>query len=380
MKISRRMLTQALSHHQVMPSFLEFVFPFGHQQYAEDFLFSGFRQDTRLRLSDGGLVVKDLGRSGREIRICYSLKSVERKEQNVGSPWSVRQTAVYHSLDIVTGKVCWIMVKGNNLIRDRVKFPDNLSSKDCSGSFGTVSESFASTLQTHLIMCDWADENWRWYLAFLEKDLQRLTRHALTIEIPKAHSFIEPKEYQEMKQPTKSIARTFSEMTKRKFTMAPHANSDSSTDNSQYQTPFPMAAVSLSLLKLPPNLPPGMGGSATEYKPDKDEIFSENTLQQVQVIEDKTNEVVLILEANIKIVKDIHRHYSKILCTDKCPHELRAGSIDSFGHFERRVENIVGDLEIQRSSAQTLLRLLENRKGIVSPLTFVQIFVLADIS
>jgi hypothetical protein len=98
------MITRVLTYHQVMPNFLDFLFPFGHQEYAEDFYFSGFREDTRLLLSDGGLKIPEFGRSGLEIRMCYSLKSVEPWKAKRDWPWAVRQTALYHSFDIVTGK------------------------------------------------------------------------------------------------------------------------------------------------------------------------------------------------------------------------------------------------------------------------------------
>lgn len=35
--VSYEMLTRALTYHQVMSNVLDFIFPFGHQHYAEDF-------------------------------------------------------------------------------------------------------------------------------------------------------------------------------------------------------------------------------------------------------------------------------------------------------------------------------------------------------
>ncbi|KAK0102818.1 hypothetical protein ONS96_005453 [Cadophora gregata f. sp. sojae] len=386
LRASRRMFVRALTHHQVMPSFLDFVFPFGHQQYAEDLLFSGFREDTKLVPSDGGLIIPELGRSGVEIRMCYSLKSVEPKIIDQDFPWSIRQTAVYHSFDLVTGKACWIVMKGSHLIRDRVRsassaIEEGSSSTELS-SFDSVSSSLGSALETHLVLCDWCDEDWRWYLTFLEKELQRLTRRALVIDIPKARSFVEPEAYQERKQHTKSITRTISAYTKRTLSSSrKYTSSSSSMEKGEYRPSFPQPPMSplsppVSPLdetapQLPPVLPPGMdpmGSQATYQKPEKDEVFSVRTLQQVQVIEDKTNEVLLIIEANIKIVKNIRKHYQTVLASDECPSELKSETRVKISYFEKRIANIIGDLEIQHSSAQTLLRLLENRKSILSGL------------
>ncbi|KAL5316660.1 hypothetical protein ACEPPN_015709 [Leptodophora sp. 'Broadleaf-Isolate-01'] len=386
LRTSRQMFVRALTHHQVMPNFLDFVFPFGHQQYAEDLLFSGFREDTRLTTSDGGLVIPELGRSGMEIRICYSLKSVEPKERDRDFPWSIRQTAVYHSFDLKTGKSCWIVMKGSHLIRDRVRSASSSSDGDSSSSelssFESISSSLGSALEMHLVLCDWCDEDWRWYLTFLEKELQRLTRRALIVDIPKARSFVELETFQEVKPHVKSITRTLSDYTKRTLSSSrKQTNSTSSMEKGEYRPSFPqppMSPLSPPLSPLddgapldPPVLPPGMGpvsSPAIYQKPRKDEVFSVRTLQQVQVIEDKTNEVLLILEANIKIVRDIRRHYQTVLASDECPPQLRSESKYKVAYFEKRISNIIGDLEIQHSSAQTLLRLLETRKSILSGL------------
>ena len=388
------MFTCALTHHQVMPNFTDFVFPFGHQLYAEDFHFSGFREDTRLLISDGGLQIPELGRSGREVRMCYSLKSVEPHSSKKKWPWSVRQTALYHSFDVVTGKAFWIVIKGSNLIRDRLREATSPNSESNElKAFESTASSFASTLAMHLVLCDWCDEDWRWYLTFLESRLQDLTRHSLAVDIPKAPRFVEPEYSPLVKQPTMSFRRTVTDLTKRTLSASRRLTMSSSTSNhTKYQASFPLPTLSPidqsspqpppslppgmvghsapnmppSLppgIKLPPSLPPGMGGSTTDHS--SDEIFSVRTLQQVQFIEDKTNEVLLILEANIKIVTSIKQHYETVLASEDCPNELRTDCKTEVAHFRKRIDNIMGDLEIQHSSAVTLLRLLENRKSLV---------------
>jgi hypothetical protein len=366
------MLACVLTHYQVMPNFLDFIFPFGRQEYAEDFHFSGFREDTRQLLSDGGLRIPELDRSGLEIRMCYSLKSVEPWERNPDWPWAVRQTALYHSFDLVTGKAFWIVVKGSHLIKERVQSatapPPGGASSELS-SFGSIASSLASSLAMHLVLCDWCDEDWRWYLTFLEKRFQTLTRRSLIVDIPKAPSFVEPPTFQTVKSPSMSVRRTFSDLTKRTLSATRRYTSSGSTlqEKTKYQPSFPQPAplsdVDPSAPQLPPQLPPGMGGPTVDRS--SDEIFSAKTLQQVQEIEDKTNEVLLILEGNIKIVSSIRAHYRKILTSEDCPPELKNSSKAEFSKFEKRIDNILSDLDVQYSSAQTLLRLLENRKSLV---------------
>src|SRR5438046_7112362 len=99
LRITYNMLLRLLSYLQVMPSFLDFLFTYGIRQYAQDLHLVGFRSDSRLKEVDRGLVVNELGRSGREIRMCYCLKGVEPSNSEPEWGWSIRQTVVYHSLD-----------------------------------------------------------------------------------------------------------------------------------------------------------------------------------------------------------------------------------------------------------------------------------------
>ena len=69
-----------LTYHQVMPAFLDFLFPFGFQKYRQDFHFGGFRQHTTLSDLDRGLAIAEIGRSGRGYQLCYSLKAVEQSK------------------------------------------------------------------------------------------------------------------------------------------------------------------------------------------------------------------------------------------------------------------------------------------------------------
>lgn len=104
LKTTRQMLMTIFSYHQVMPAVLDFLFPFGRQEYAKDFHFSGFRQDTCLAEFERGLQIPELGWSGLGIQLCYGLKSVETSLSQPEWPWSIRQCAIHHSLDLESGR------------------------------------------------------------------------------------------------------------------------------------------------------------------------------------------------------------------------------------------------------------------------------------
>ncbi|PSN67391.1 hypothetical protein BS50DRAFT_634765 [Corynespora cassiicola Philippines] len=180
-----------LSYHQVPHHFLDFVFPFGRQVEARDFHFSGLREDFCLDSTHYGTELEELGRSGREIRFSYNLRSVECHESTEKDPrkppeaqqvldWSIRQTAIYHSFDVETGRSFWINIKGNSVLEERIKDADEQSSSSCARS---RSETFRKSLATHLLFCDWSGENWRWYINDLEEKFEHITRDVLATQV-----------------------------------------------------------------------------------------------------------------------------------------------------------------------------------------------------
>jgi len=401
------MFTTVLTHYQAMPSFLDFVFPFGHQLYAEDFYFSGFREDTRMSLSDGGLQIPELGRSGRDVRLCYNLKSVESIEnqgQRRDLPWSVRQTALYHSFDIDTGKASWVVIKGNHLVRDRIKSATtpHAGNESRYKFFETTAGAFISTLTTHLVLCEWSVEDWRWYITSLEKKLQELTRKTLAVDIPRGP--ISP----DASSPTERMqtpVRTFSQQISQRAFSFGHRVTGLSM-NSQLETlpesrskpamsgrpmlppilppgkgaPFqsdssePRIKPSMSgRPMLPPVLPPGKGGPLQSESPDLDEVVSLSILQRVQNVEDRATEVLLSLTTNIKVVDNIMEHYDGIIpmIEEKCPGEFKERFAVEKTRFKKRIAGVLRDLDMARLSSETLLSLVQRRKELVSRFPYI---------
>lgn len=172
LKVSRRMVIEIMTYHQVMPAYLDFMFVFGEQPEQPDLRFSGFREQTNIGLSFQSLAIPSLGRSGRQFQICYNIKNVELKKQDTSNfmhdEWSIRQTAVFHSFDIITGVTLWILTKGGLDLQQRFKELTGKEARPEDKSFGTAEESFRSSLSAHLLWCYWATDDWRSYLRWLE--------------------------------------------------------------------------------------------------------------------------------------------------------------------------------------------------------------------
>jgi hypothetical protein len=351
LKISRKMLMLALTYHQVIPSFLDFLFPFGRQEHAQDFHFSGFRHENRLAEIDRGLCLPDLGRSGLDIRLCYSLRSVETSPAEPHWPWSIRQTAISHSFDIENGQSAWIVIKGNQLIKKRIVSATESSSRSELSSYETRDRAFSSTLATHLLVCNWAGENWRWYISFLEQELQKITRQALAIQVTDSS---EP-----------SLRQGQTSKPELKLPVCKHKSFTWPTRKATFQakdlsSPPPSTSGPLRLQECLDE-----SGEQSEDAKPSEEPFSFGVLQRTQFIEERANEALLVLKVNTNVLAEMRQHYASIIDSEDCPTDLSLDCRGDVARFERRVAGIEHDLRMQQARTETLLRLLADRKSLV---------------
>jgi hypothetical protein len=341
---SRKMLMYAFTYHQVMPAFLDFLFPFGQQIYTQDFFFSGFRHENRLLEADAGPSLPKLGRSGREIRMCYSLKSVERVEElGPEQTWSVRQTATYHSFDVETGVALWISVKGNDLIEDRIRCATENLEPD-QRPFSTKDRAFQESLESHLINCKWAGEEWRWYLNFLEEELQGNTRRTLFAKVVRGRR---PEE-----EATLKFLKT------RTMSMKKPANGN--TENNQTNLLQPASAISQARASRNRS-----ASRESRMEASNQDQFSFSDLQHIQSLEDKANEVIFVLNTNIEVLNELKGYYKALTTSEEYNKDFSTVHRRSVERFQKQITIIVRDLQMQISRAGTLVRTLANRKALV---------------
>lgn len=191
-----------------MPAFLDFLFTFGLSEHTKDFHFSGFRSEMNFDDGDTRLVLLQMGRSGRELRMAYIMRGVERVPSQTSWPWAIRQSAIYHSFNIETERSVWLVVKANKVLKKRIAtlcedqalYPAECHEDDL--------RSFDSSLISHLLVCEWASEQWRWYVSYIESQVQDLTRDVLTesvdlpVELRKSPTFPPVSNKPDMDKPT----------------------------------------------------------------------------------------------------------------------------------------------------------------------------------
>ncbi|KAF2473093.1 uncharacterized protein BDR25DRAFT_128515 [Lindgomyces ingoldianus] len=434
------MLTFLFSYYQIMASFLDFISPFGKQEHAEDSHFSAVKEDIRLDSRHSGLKIRELGRSGLEIRIGYNLRSVERSPGQKDFPWSIRQTAVYHSFDLETAHTLWVNFKGNKLLKKRVE--EVLASSDAH-KIGSCSQAFTTSLQQHVLFCDWSGENWRWYINYLETELHKMSRNALAVPVnnsailkshvrqhictdhcaascgihvrqssddsrddpqlclPRYQSKTSPSVRQE--SPSEStidklrgsdwalparrsykflklfIGPTLSTLRYNRLSSLLSGQSDL-TDHSSTSSLTPVAETpgleEKSDTKRSPNATqdaqqdqwnPQDKNSCAEAgnQASSEESFTIRDLQRMHYIEEQLQEANLVLRMNIENLHDLRQLYSSISSHQGFPTKIKSSCGSDLADFDRRVLGVEKDHRTQLWRTETILQLLNNRKGLL---------------
>ena len=413
-----------------MPSFLDFVFPFGKQETAQDFYYASLRDDNNISQNSKAIEIPELNRSGSEVRTCYNLRSVEQSEGQAGLPWSIRQSAIYHSFDVITGQSVWINVKGNKLIKNRIL---EAAASDTLSKIQSRSAAFSATFAVHLLMCDWAVENWRWYINDLETELGRLTATPLatledkvagTSSTPRKSSNIESgygipispfdRKAEQLAQSPRTVSNYASPgFLSRGTTLADQDISESTASScwgntkipnekgtrswierlpiainekfktmrsSQWQpwkqtfsgpsirqNPSVLETTYLEERRAPPELPPRFTESVCE-RTDNDFTFVDS--QRITTLEEKVQEVLLVLKLNVDVMGDLRDLYSGITDLPGFPIDLRMECQADIKRFNSRVLRAEKDIHMLQFRTKTFLCLIASRKELVCLKTF----------
>lgn len=340
-----------MSYHQMMPSFLDFLFSFGTTHHAKDFYYIGFRHDTTLGKPDKRVAISTLGRSGQCLQLCYSLRSVESSPQQEKWPWSIRGIATHHAFDFETGRMSWVIVKGEGgvSIKDRIIAEASSSNGNMLSKFDSRDQGFSSSMSAHLLLCNWSVENWRWYINFIEQEVQAITRKTLSMTVVQPQAGNKPQ----------LLFRTASGFLK--TTTTPKSYFAKTKSN-------PPKLVAASSTSGPPPPPPLLSASPGTVRLDSfgsDSEFSFEDLQRIEYIEEHANDALLVIKLNSSVLSALVRHYTSIMESMSCPHVFKRECAVNFRQFVSRISDISIENETQQARLETLLRLLADRKGLV---------------
>ncbi|KAJ4327749.1 hypothetical protein N0V84_001858 [Fusarium piperis] len=183
-----------------MARFLDFTCAFKYRETPHSFAY--FRDEDYLgsQHHQPGLSAK--GRSGIRIQHCFNLLGVERSRDNTG--WLLRQTAAYHSYDLVQGRALWVVIKGDNTMRRRLESATEESVRKRDTALYSVDGSFARTLIDHLHITQWCFENWETYAESLELEFRNISKaadHAPVHDTTESIAIIKPLDQQPAQSP-----------------------------------------------------------------------------------------------------------------------------------------------------------------------------------
>ncbi|KAH7090175.1 hypothetical protein FB567DRAFT_589584 [Paraphoma chrysanthemicola] len=369
--LSRDMLGYLFTYYEIPPSFLERLFGFGQRVEGRKHNTRPFNNESRMYQIQRGPAIPELNVSGCDLRIHYSVSSVEPsstspsldKSTSSSLNWSVRSTAIYHSFDVETGQVVWVNIKGNRELEDRtlvavedsqLRYPIEASAMPC----------LQATLRTHVAFVDIARENWSLYIDDIETMIDTATARVLVMPVEQVYSTNPTGEEIISRSspliPTKASLRSTPSLEKRIGT------DSASSDRGQ-------------VLMLPPELPPRWDPKSgnTHSRQDRDKEtqllndFAFGDLQHVEFIEEKLQEMIAVADSNSRALRGLRELYRSFLHHLSQKPEKLASIYDcdrikeDLGVFELQIGNIEGDLETQRARSKLLVSKIHERKALL---------------
>jgi hypothetical protein len=317
---------------------------------------SALRVESRLQEEQRGPEITSLCRSGLDIRVCYTLRSVEQSLNQVPLPWSIRQTAIYHSFDLLTEEALWINIKGNQLLETRIEesiIPDEPADT-------STQSPFAASLSAHLIFAEWSVEGWGSYIDDIEAHMQRLTLRSIIDPVFKPVVSVN----QHARNHSKSSIPTASDASRSpKHLSTPPVCRNNSTDYVGYGKrkkhateliPGPVVAPKNHQLVLP---------ETNRSQPLAS--FSFEDLKRLHHLEEKVEEVITVLALNTGTLSDLKATYMSTWNAQRKRIPSRSYDVQTFYTQMMAIEK---DLDIQSIRAKALLKKVQERRIMVRDL------------
>lgn len=362
------------TYFRVMPEVIEFLFSFGFQSVAQDPYFCSFFQRTCLSASSQTLAVPELAWSGSEIQVCYNLRSVEKSGSDPND-WSIRPCAVHHTLDVVNIRANWVVIKANEAMKSRIGQATGGDDHNPISSFETLDRAFAASLATHLILCHWAAEQWRWYTNSLEDQFQNTSGRTLTAPVILPSSPVAAQDSFRMRPRVDTqksngsiiarISRTQTMLTEKLSISSPKPRSPTQRTYTDPESGFSQPLPPHISMKEDPDEDLEQPQPEPSFENSEEQDFSFAKLQKIQHIEEKAHEALLIIKMNINVIGQLKQYYDTIIKSRHFPQGIRDLCQGDLEQFELRTNGILNDLQMRILRLETLLRLLGDRKTLV---------------
>lgn len=366
------------SYHQIDPSFLESVCTFGECDQPIDLCLAQFREKDTLKCHpQQRLELPNLGRSGREIRLSYLLRSVEYSEDGPQGVWGwqIRQIANYHSFDVESGRAFWLTIKGNELFQDRIQevSPFIEIPPKAEVDEGDVSPYLKATLATHIVYLSWCDENWRQFINEVEEDIRAIVSPAngVLLDDHADPSSTYPRSLREMSRRSTML---YSKSHSRSSTMATGAtdpkspilskvlNATTSTLNSWLRRERTPQVDPEKAMPQQDNASQPIGNPLPRDKQDMLSRFRFKDMQTLHRHTDFLQKAILVLDLNVGVLRDISAYYRSLITTEFSENMSCKEAIED---FLKEVSSILRRLETRSRQMHCLLSTLSQNMLLV---------------
>ncbi|WZH40683.1 hypothetical protein QYS62_001621 [Fusarium acuminatum] len=330
--------------------------------------FSGL--DTLDESNDSILQIPRLGRSGCEHSTQYLLRSVEIDKGPTKKPvWKIRQMAVHHQYDFITGKSFWLNIKTNDLMQERIKEAiaddPSLGSTPADG----LAKSFSATLLTHLIHLQWCDDSWRQCINDFEKEVRDVLEKATTARVDQQPGF---------SMIAKRVLTIRSTMNGNDAPNAPESPGLLRAARLKFDDGFWKPVMSylqvssegptvLPVTSEKPVTATGTTNDGVEKQLEKFMVldtFSISEMQRLYHLGQELEAFRLVMQLNRQTLRDIIEHYEDLAKRDNFPAELKGSCKPALASFTRRVERIRKNLEIRVTQVESLIAWLQEGKAL----------------
>ncbi|KAK9796179.1 hypothetical protein SCARD494_04528 [Seiridium cardinale] len=393
-------LTTLLTHHQVMPSFLDLVLAF--KPRSKPITHAMFRNESYLQEDSPKFALPGFGRSGHQVQSAFSLLSVEQSDApNELNPWPLRQTALYHSFDVASGQTLFIVLKADTNILKRINQETLKNAEMQPSSFVVAEKSFTATLLVQLMVIEWCAENWSDYIEHFEEKVRDKSIEAKMAPVSAAMSPMalemnvsrrstatspivsrmgtftrqstwgrdsKPSTSQLLQQDSTILeattAATDSQPASPTASMPPPRRQTSSLRQSVADL---FARVSSSQLKGSRAEDIEMGGRNSQENGlldfNLDENLSFEEFQRMNRWSEELEQSLTAIEQNQGVLKQLREHYHEIIESYAFGKHIKAHNVlDSVASFFRRIDGVMRDLRVHHDRLRAITRTLENDK------------------
>jgi hypothetical protein len=338
-----------------MPEFINHILTFCRR--GTPHLQASFSIEDKFGLYQPALKIDELGRSGLQIQHCFNLIGIEKDEtRDANWPYFIRQTAAYHAFDLVEGQAVWLILKGNDVIRDRIKKATEGEKRRhrFRTANDTTEASFSMSLSTHLLIFKWCIENWSSYIDFLQSKTQKLAAHTMLSPVAEVTS-------------EEAIASNLPSRKNSGFSIqSRHSRSASFIAKMGFPPSPPRSPIQLPTFESALTEEPQQQNPTMEIKDlNLDKLFSFDQLQALHRYAENLAEAGLVISQNRRVMKEIITRVDELRGSETLRDHLKVDQID-FGGFFRGVNACLRELDNQHDRLQITLASLEKVMALVS--------------